>query len=374
MRQEKLSQPPTNVIAFDAASAEKGIMTSLRGALLALEHNPSLKIICVGKEKELGESLEAILKKTPGNELAKRLEIANADECVGMNEKPSLNVIRRKNTSIYKCVQFVVEGKADALVSPGNTGVTGLLASLKMGRLSWRNPSSFKDMFTVKPGLLARFPTYKGDEVSYLCDSGVVNDVDSQTLSYFGLMMKPYLEKIDKKTNPRIALLNIGTEKGKGDLLYKETYGLLEKYAEKGLINFVGNQEPDDVLRHNADGFVCSAQVGNIFTKAAEAVSRFYENQIKENYKSQMIIVQALGGFSLGSIKDRLKEKLDLLKLGGGLLLGTKHKAIITHGNADERELAGAILYSARIKDFNLNDEITNLLRETHWYSRLIRK
>ncbi len=366
---EEKTLKPISIVAFDAASAEKGLGTSLRGALLALDNNPSLQILCVGKEEDLKKSLDEIVQKNPGLEHSvKRLELVNANECVGMDEKTSFKMIQNKETSIYKCVGLVVDGKADALVSPGNTGAT--ITSLKRGAITWRHPSSLKDLL-IKPGLLARFPNYTENELSYLCDAGALINVDSTTLSHFGLMMRVYLEKVEKKNQPRIALLNIGTEKGKGDLLYNEAYDLLEKYSEKGLVNFVGNKEPRDVINHTADGFVCSAQIGNIFAKTAEAASEYVKRQIKENYESQKFPVKVLGGLSLSSIKNHLREKIDLIKLGGGLLLGTRYNAVIAHGRADERELAGAILYAARIKDFELKDEITNLLKETRWYSRI---
>jgi glycerol-3-phosphate acyltransferase PlsX len=348
-------------------------VTSISGALLALENNPYLNVICVGRENELRETLERVVKENSRQyEPFKRLRIAHADECVGMDEKPS-SVIDRKSTSIYKCVELVVDGKADALVSPGNTGAT--VASLRRGAITWRHPSSLRDYF-VKPGLLARFPA-SDDEFSYLCDAGALTDVDATTLAHFGLMMRVYLEQVEKKKEPRIALLNIGTEKGKGDSLYKETFELLEKYSEKGLLNFVGNKEPKDVYIHNADGFICSAQIGNTFAKTSEAVLDHVKHMIREKYETEKNpLVKIVSGLSLklSGIRGHLKEKIDLLDLGGGLLLGSKYNAVIAHGQADERELAGAILYGAKIKDFNLNDEITALLKETHWYSRFRRK
>ena len=366
---EKPYDSTAKVIVFDAASAERGLVTSVNGALLALEHNPYLTIICVGKENELRETLEKAVKENSRlHEPFKRLQIVNADECVGMDEKLS-SVVDRKSTSIYKCVELVVDGKADALVSPGNTGAT--VASLRRGAITWRHPSSLKDYF-VKPGLLARFPA-SDDEFSYLCDAGALVDVDANTLANFGLMMRVYLEQVEKKKEPRIALLNIGAEKGKGDSLYKETFELLEKYCGKGLLNFVGNQEPKDVYNHSADGFICSAQVGNTFAKTSEAVLDHVKHMMREKYETEKNpLVKIVSGLSLklSGIRGHLKEKADLLDLGGGLLLGSKYNAIIAHGQADERELAGAILYGAKIKEFKLNEAITSLLKETHWYSK----
>jgi len=376
MKQEDIAR-----IAYDPKTTEQDtdkdgnpLQTGIRAAFLALRKNPDMKILAVGKKSELEQDIETVIKGKPRfNRDAHKIILVHADNYIGMHENPR-SALENKNSSIYKCFELVKNKEADVVVSPGNSGATNLLAGTNLGRLKINSSMSIKDRLlgrnlfgrVSKPGLLARIPT-QSEELAYLIDAGASIDQEDYHLGHYALMLHAYLKESEGIDNPRIALLNIGSENWKGNSLYRCTYEILSQYDKAGLINFVGNLEPEDVYKQNADGFVCDSQVGNIFIKASEAVSSFQQDIIKESYKAQnglLIPIKFAGGPALSIIKSDLRKKVDLLKLGGGLILGVKKPVIVVHGNSGERELAGALLYASKVAKFDLAERIDSIFQE----------
>ena len=333
-------------IALDAMGGDYAPSSNVEGAVqFVKEYN--IGVYLVGKK----DILEKELKKynLPSNT---PIEIVHADEIIEMDEAPSIAVRKKRKSSMYIAGKLVREGKAQAFVSAGNTGAAMAISKFIVGAAEG----------IERPGIAVAFPTKKG-KPTVLIDVGANVDCKPSHLVYFALMGHTYAKEMLKiSDNPKIGILSIGEEEGKGNDLVKETYPLLKKTK----LNFVGNAEGRDIFTGDFDVIVCDGFVGNVVLKTSESLGMIIVDMIKEEVKKSFI--SKIGAFLMLPALKRFKKKADFAEYGGAPLLGTKGTCIITHGRADGKAIKNALKVASEFEKMHFNNKlkenIKNLIPE----------
>ena len=323
-------------IALDAMGGDLGPQELIDGALLALER-PDLKISLVGSEPLLRDLLASAAVK---QELLDRVDIVHAETMVGMDA-----IRRKKDSSIMVAFDLVKSGRAAAAVSAGNSGATLAGGVRKLGRL--KN--------VARPGLASAFPTLKGPVV--IMDIGANVECRPVHLYQFAVMASAFsgLYNVDK---PRVGLLTIGEETGKGNTLIKEAYNLLERSD----LNFIGNIEGRDVFQGDVDVVVCDGFVGNIVLKISEGLAEAIMTMLREEIVKSTL---AKLGYLLARPAFRnFKKRVDYAEYGGAPLLGIKGIGIVCHGKSSAFAIKNAIIGAFEIERLKLNDVIARDLSQ----------
>lgn len=305
-------------IAIDAMGGDNAPAATVAGVVEALEH-PCLKVALVGDRSLLEAELAG---KTYD---ADRIEIVHASERVEMGENPVKAVRRKKDASAVVAARLVREGRASGLVNAGNTGAAMTIALLEIGRIKG-----------VDRPPIALFLPCKGGRFMLLDGGANVNCKPDQLLE-FAVMGDAYARRMTGLASPRVGLLNIGGEEGKGDELAVASYRLL---AESGL-NFVGNVEGNDIFGGSADVVICDGFVGNVVLKVIEGVSDFIIKSIKQEFDRRPLSWLGLP-FFLPPVK-AFRRKVDYKEYGGALLLGIRGICVIAHGRSDARAIKNAL-------------------------------
>jgi glycerol-3-phosphate acyltransferase PlsX len=343
-------KPPrtTVTVAVDAMGGDHAPDEIVKGvAQLSLE-SPHVQTLLVGDATRVG----AALVRTRHD--AERISICHAGSFVKMDEKPHEALENRSDASILVAAKLVADGKADALVSAGNTGASVLGCS----RLWKRIPG------VRRAPLCAVYPTEirrgeKDDPFSLILDVGATLDVTADDLVGFALMGSAYSARISKNPRPRVALLSNGAEAGKGLPEIVEAHQLLAKLPS---INFVGNVEGVDIPRGTADVIVCGGFVGNVVIKMLEGVSETVVRLAGYAYKEKLLwragLMMLSGGFK------RLKEITDWEQYGGAPVLGFDKLFIKAHGRSKARAITNACKVAAKAVQAGLGPGIEQSLKE----------
>ncbi len=322
-------------IALDAMGGDHGSGELIAGAVLAVEQ-ANIKVSLVGDETLLNKHLDklALDKKTAGS-----INIIHSSQVIGMDENPVKAIRKKKDSSVMRAFDLVRKGEADAAVSAGNSGATMAAAVRKLGRLSGIS----------RPGIASIFPTLKKPVV--LMDIGANVDCRPQHLFQFGVMASAF-SRINNVESPRVGLLTIGEEIGKGNTLIKETYPLLEKSA----LNFIGNVEGRDVFQGNVDVIVCDGFVGNICLKMSEgladAAMQMLRDEIVKSLPAKLGYLLARKAFQ------SFKKRVDYAEIGGAPLLGIDGIGIICHGKSSSQAIKNGVLVAAKMAKGNINRDI----------------
>ncbi|MGI9538479.1 MAG: phosphate acyltransferase PlsX [Desulfocapsaceae bacterium] len=328
-------------IALDAMGGDLGPQELIKGALLALEQD-DLRITLVGDEGLLKDLLQSA---SASPKLLDRLNIVHAQTVVGMDENPVDAIRKKKDSSIMVAFDLVKSGQASAAVSAGNSGATLAAGVRKLGRL--KN--------VARPGLATAFPTLKGPVM--IMDIGANVECRPVHLYQFGVMASAFSNLYNVK-NPRVGLLTIGEESGKGNTLIKEAYNLLQRSS----LNFIGNVEGRDVFQGDVDVVVCDGFVGNIVLKIseglAEATMKMLREEILKSRRAKLGYLLARPAF------DNFKKRVDYAEYGGALLLGIKGIGIVCHGKSSAFAIKNAIIGAVAMERLKLNDDIARELAE----------
>jgi len=307
------------IIILDAMGGDHAPDEIIKGAGLALEENKNLKIILVGKKKLLNEKLfEFKIKRD-------LIEIVNADEIITNSDQPAKAMKNKKDSSLIRALELLKEKRADGFVSAGNTGAVLLCSSVILKRIA----------NITRPALATHLPNLKS--FSVLIDSGANVDCKANMIEQFAKMGYIYMKNVMKINEPKVALLNIGLEAEKGNMLAKESYKILSELN----INFVGNIEARDVPFGIADVIVCDGFVGNVIIKHTEGLAQGIFNLLKHEIKKN--IWCKLGGMMLKSGLVNIKKRFDYSEVGGVQLLGLESVVIKAHGSSDSRAIKNAI-------------------------------
>jgi len=292
----------------------------ISGSILALREIES-DIILVGKEDIIKKELE---KST--NDF-KRIEIVNAEEIVTNNDKPVQAIRKKKNSSMVVGLELLKKNEADTFVSAGNTGALLAGSLLRIGRIKGID----------RPALAPIYPTKKGFAI--LVDAGANADCKPRNLLEFGIMGAIYLEKVLDIKSPKVGLVNIGTEEGKGNKLVNEAFEIMKNVN----LNFYGNVEARNIPDGVVDVIACDGFTGNVILKLTEGVAMNLTSMLKEVFTSS--ILSKIGALILkGGLRD-FKSRLDYTEYGGAPLLGVKKPVIKAHGSSNNKAIKNAIRY-----------------------------
>lgn len=304
-------------IAVDAMGGDDAPGEIVKGAFKASKGS-RCKILLVGNEKEIKKHLPPLYNR-------RQLEIVHCDDHIRMDESPGTSLRKRNQASMVVAARLVKEGKAQALVSAGNTGALHQIALLEVGRLK----------AVRRPALAALLPS-EGEPVVAL-DLGANADCKPEYLLQFAWMGNAYSHRVMGVHRPRVGLLNIGTELGKGNLLVNQAHELLQQSD----LNFIGNVEPSSIFKGEVDVVVCDGFVGNMMLKSAEAISEFILKRMKQAATTNARA--KLGGLMLRPSLRSLKQDISHSDHGGAILLGLKGIVIKCHGRADRETVSNGI-------------------------------
>jgi len=306
-------------IVIDAMGGDNAPEEIIKGTLLGIEEY-NVNVILVGKELLIKKYLESSSQNT-----LSKIDIVNADEIIENDDKPVKAIRRKKNSSMVVGMNLVKNKEGDLFISAGNTGALLSGGLFIIGRIKG----------IERPSLAPIVPNIIDNNL--LLDVGANADCKPEFLHQFALMGSIYTEKVLNKENPKVGLINIGTEKTKGSKLYIDTYKILEDSK----LNFVGNIEARELLKGKADVLVCDGFVGNIVLKLIEGVTSELMSQIKEQLKSS--IKGNIAGLLMKDSMKGLKSKFDYNEYGGAPLLGLKAPVIKAHGSSKRKAFKNAI-------------------------------
>ena len=330
-------------IALDAMGGDHAPLEIIKGALLATSSYGDVDILLVGKEEVIRQHLASLGEKSP-----RAIEIVDAREVVEMDETAVSPIRRKRNSSIRICANLVAAGRADAFVSAGNTGATWTSARLVMGMIEGVD----------RPALATVLPSVHGHTL--LLDVGANVDAKPNHLREFAVMGHFYAQMIFGIEHPRVGLLSIGEEEGKGNELTKETFRVMK---ETGL-NFIGNAEGRDVYNGNADVVVCDGFIGNVVLKASEALGEF----VSKTLKTEMMrsLPRKVGGLLAKSAFDDLKKRMDYSEYGGAPLLGVKGGCIVCHGRSNAKAIKNAVRVAREFAVNRIDEKIRTRINDLH--------
>ncbi len=330
-------------IIVDCFGGDKSPGVNVQGAVNAVKNNGDIMVILTGDE----QILKAETEKTGYS--GERIEIVHAPDVIGCDEKPTDAIRQKPESSMMKGINMLREDDGIAgMVTIGSSGAAIAAGTLRVGRL--KNVS--------RPAFCPMMPTMAGGFVS-ICDSGANVDCTPERLYQFALMGSIYMQCALGLEAPRVALLNVGTEKEKGDALRREAYELLE--ADKSL-NFVGNMESRDLISGKYDLVVCDGFSGNVLIKSTEGACIEVLKRLKKDIFSSFR--NKIGGLFLSSTLKKEKKFFDYRNYGGSVILGTKKIMIKGHGSSTEVSIEKCVEQVYTLASNRMNERIESALAE----------
>lgn len=304
-------------IAIDAMGGDLAPQAMVEGAIQAVNKWSDLEIVLVGDEAAIRSHLTGDMD---------RIHIQHTTEVIATDEEPTRAVRAKKDSSMVVAANLVKEGEANAFISAGNTGALMVAGLFIVGRIKG----------IERPALSPIFPT-AGENGVLVLDVGANVDAKANHLYQYAVIGSLYAENVMGIKNPRVGLINIGSEEKKGNELTKETFPLLQQAP----INFIGNVEPRDIPFGICDVAVCDGFTGNVLLKTmegtAQVIFKFMKEAMTSSFKNKLAAAVLKG--SLKGIKDRLDYK----EYGGSPLLGLNGAVFKAHGSSDARAIVNAI-------------------------------
>lgn len=326
-------------IAVDAMGGDYAPDEIVAGALRA-QDELGVEVLLVGDPA----ALDASLQRQDRN--PEEVQIIASEGAVEMDEEALTGIKRKPNASINVAMNLVKQGQADGVVSAGHSGASMAAALLRLGRLSGID----------RPAIGAVFPTMNPDKSVLILDVGAIVDCRPKFLEQFALLGTIYSQYVLGRDEPRVGLLNIGEEACKGNDLALRTYELLQNNPR---IPFVGNAEGRDVLSGEFDVIVCDGFVGNVLLKFAEAVGNILlqlcQDELLQGLDEQDLV------HVMPNLK-RLKQRIDYVEHGGGLLLGVAGVCVIGHGSSHAMTIFNAV----RLAKEAVDNRVIERIQEKH--------
>ncbi len=330
-------------VLVDAMGGDRAPKDIVLGALDAAQKE-HVEVILVGQ----GEKILSVLSEEGISNLPQSVSIVHADDVVDMHDDPATVMKKRPDSSMIVGLKMLAAGEADAFVSAGSTGALLSAATLIVKRI--------KGIRRAAMGPVV--PTATGNCI--IMDCGANAECTPEFLHQFAHMGALYAKKILGVENPRVALLNIGTEDTKGTALQKDAYALLTQSAQTTGMNFIGNIEGRDVPLGGADVIVCDGFSGNVLLKSIEGTALFMAGMMKQMFKKNLLTkISAL------MCKDGIaafKKKMDYREVGGTAFVGIQKPVIKAHGSSDRRAIECAVRQACTAADGNLAKEIETML------------
>lgn len=342
-------------IAVDAMGGDHAPHEIVAGAVWAA-HDYNVAIELVGKQDKIEQELDKISTEgflTDCGSGSKKLtrikidtskldiKITHAAEIIEMGEAPGQAIRRKKKSSIVLAVDAVAQGSSDAVVAAGSTGAAMASSLFGLGRIPGID----------RPAIAVTLPTMR--EPIVLIDAGANSNCTPDMLLQFAIMGSTFSKNVLGIENPRVGILNIGEEAGKGNELAQTTYKMLETQEK---VNFVGNIEGKEIFLSMCDVVVCDGFVGNVALKITEGTSRMLFELIKREFKSD-IIGKIIGLIAKPFLK-RINKKINYEEFGGALLLGVKGITVISHGRSKAYAIKNAVRVAKDAVETGVNDKI----------------
>ncbi len=332
-------------IILDAMGGDNAPEAAVLGAIEAAREDKT-EIILVGR----GEAILEVMGRHGIADLPEGVEIMGADDVVDMHDDPASVIHKRKNSSMVVGLKLLADGMGDAFVSAGSTGALLTGATLLVKRVKGIR----------RAAMAPAMPNKKGGK-TVICDCGANAECTPEFLLQFGLVGSAYAKKQLGIENPRVGLLNIGTEDSKGTQLQKDAYALLKDADARGLIHFVGNVEGRDVPLGEVDVVVCDGFSGNVLLKSIEGTAMFMGSLMKRMFKKNLL--SKLGYLLCASgVKDMMKL-MDYREIGGTQFLGIKKPVIKAHGASDAVAFRNAVKQAVQAAGNDMTPELEQALR-----------
>ena len=310
------------IIILDAMGGDNAPDATIKGAVRAINQIEA-DILLVGNTEVINQKVKEFYGKNDISEVSPRIKVHHTTEMIEMEDTPTVAIKHKKDSSMVVGFNLLKEGKGDVFISAGNSGALLTGATLLVGRIKGVD----------RPALAGILPAYKSRLV--LMDCGANTNCKPINLLQFAQMASIYLETTIGVKNPRVGLLNIGTEETKGNELMKESYKLLKEQSKELGVNFIGNVEGRDAFSGNVDIVVTDGFTGNNFLKAVEGLGKFVKRTLSESLKKNLISkIAALP--SMPAIK-RFAKSVDYKEYGGALFLGVKQPVVKAHGSSDAK-------------------------------------
>ena len=349
-------------IAIDAMGGDYAPRAIVEGSLWAAqEYGVGLEL--VGREKEIQAEIDRIKARgyilsdcgTKGHKRRVKIDvdkidyvITHATEVIGMGEAVGQSIRKKKDSSIVASVRAVAEGRCEAVVSAGSTGAAMAASLFGLGRIPGID----------RPAIAVTLPTIKRPIV--VIDAGANSNCTAEMLYQFAIMGSTFSKNILGIENPRVGVLNIGEEAGKGNELAQATYKMLEE--NQGKLNFVGNIEGKEIFLSVCDVVVCDGFVGNVTLKVTEGTAQMLFRIIKESFKSDLM--GKIIGLMAKPFMKKVYGKINYEEFGGALLLGVKGITVISHGRSKAYAIKNAVRVAKEAVETGVNEKIAKFHEE----------
>ncbi len=313
------------VISIDAMGGDRGPAAIVAGMLHSAAKNPDIGFIVHGDEAELSR----LIGRRKG--LAERCELRHAPRIVTMNDKPSQVMRHGEGTSMWSCIESVRQGEATVAVSCGNTGALMALSMIRLRKLPGVN----------RPAIACLWPSRNPGGFNLMLDVGADIRADAEDLLQFATMGASYARNGLNVAQPRVGLLNVGTEEHKGRAELKLAHDQIAAAAHTGDFDFVGFVEGGDIPSNRVDVIVTDGFTGNIALKTGEGTAKLISDFLKEAFNATFLSrIAAL--LALTSLR-RLQKRIDPRRINGGVFLGLNGTVVKSHGSADATGVSAAI-------------------------------
>ena len=331
-------------IILDAMGGDHAPEAPVMGAIEAAKAF-DVQITLVGRGKDILE----VMGKHGIQDLPEGMEIAHADDVVDMHDDPAKVIHRRKNSSMVVGLRMLADGQGDAFISAGSTGALLTAATLLVKRVKGIRRAAMGPAIPNKAG-----------GKTLIVDCGANAECTPEFLLQFGLVGSLQAKKNLGIENPRVGLLNIGTEDSKGTQLQKDAYALLTRAHERGLLNFIGNVEARDVPLGTVDVVVCDGFSGNILLKSIEGTAMFMGSMMKRMFKKSFFT--KIGYLLCKSGVSDIVKLLDYREIGGTEFLGIRKPVIKAHGSSDALAFRNAVKQAMEAVRSDIAEELAQSL------------
>jgi glycerol-3-phosphate acyltransferase PlsX len=334
----------TTTVAVDAMGGDHGPSVTVPACINALDRNPDLRLILVGRKEEIERFIG-----TNGKRFGSRMEIQHASEVVAMDEAPGLALRNKKDSSMRVAINSVKSGEAEACVSAGNTGALMAGARFVLKTLPGID----------RPAIVGKIPSRRGHV--HMLDLGANVDSPAYLLLQFAVMGSILVKNLENKPEPSVGLLNIGVEDIKGNEIVKEANRLMRDSN----LNFRGYVEGDAIYTGDVDVIVCDGFDGNVSLKTSEGLAQFIAQQMREEFNSNLLT--RLAGLAAIPVINRFRKRIDHRRYNGAAFVGLNGIVIKSHGSADtlafDQAIAEAVQQVRNQVPQNIRAELANLMR-----------
>lgn len=327
-------------IAVDAMGGDLGPAEVVAAVKLAQSQDAQLDPITLVGDQAV---LEPLIRQA-GLTLGPGLAIFHASEVVTMDDKPLMALKKKKDSSMVRAIELVKNGDASVLVSCGNTGALMAGGTLRLRMMEGVN----------RPALAAVVPRQGGHFI--LIDAGANPEAKPEHLVHNAILGSHYCRVMLGVASPRVGLMTIGTEEGKGNALITETSELLRRVGDSGVVNYAGPIEGFHVFADHVDVVVCDGFVGNIMLKSWESLVKFFSGMLREELQANPL--RATGALLSKGAFTALKERINPERYGGAPLLGLKGNILKAHGSSNRRAISSAIHAAREIIKADMNQRI----------------